>query len=627
MRNFRNFRKLQLALLGLAILAAGAPALAQPIAIGPLVPKVSPAVSVIPADAMAYVVINDIEAAAGHFETFVDAIGVGDQLPKPLLGEMLKNLGKEFAPADGIAIAVLNPKDYGLDPRKLMQGQQPEGPYEIPVVLCVPAKTIAGVLPEGLPTQQEGGKTVIKGLTPMPLYAVKHNGCVLLSPSAKALDAVQGVRKVAAGQLTPKQLGILAKADVFINFNMSLLGPLYLELMEENMAQMKAMQEMGMGGPGAEFLAIIKPLMDASTKMNRQMMKELNNFCFAVRMGKNGAMLEMAMDYDANGMLARSSAVPTAAAADLLAGMPAKGYVLAAAGRAAGRIQPEQQEMIDAIVKTLENAPLPIPLPDGTGDKLKGLIKGFSKQITGVKIVAGGSTGAGVFGLTAVLDCKDATEVRTLIARKAKFVHDLVQAMGADEEEIKGLKVAYEENVETVAGVTIDAVTLTHPKMAEMPEHVRGQMTAALGEDKIRFLVASPNAKTVVVSFGGSTGALAAALQTQGAPLLRAEGVAAALAQMPAKLNSLMLFSPGNLMAAIKDGANRMEQPGAADDIPSLASKAPIVMGAVAGKTEAHVVFSVPSGLVKDLYKLGQAMSPRRGRRPRPMPGDGEDDF
>ena len=42
-----------------------------------------------------------------------------------------------------------------------------------------------------------------------------------------------------------------------------------------------------------------------------------------------------------------------------------------------------------------------------------------------------------------------------------------------------------------MGGASVDSITISHPNLAELKEEERTEMTQILGEDKIRFLVAT----------------------------------------------------------------------------------------------------------------------------------------
>jgi hypothetical protein len=143
-----------------------------------------------------------------------------------------------------------------------------------------------------------------------------------------------------------------------------------------------------------------------------------------------------------------------------------------------------------------------------------------------------------------------------------------------------------------------------------MQEDKRAQMKKVLGEDKVRFLIASPDKNTVLVTFGGTVDFMAEALKTAGGKgTIGTEPAAAeAMKALPATCNGIVLINAGNLFDLVMVGAKTMAPD---EELPpfKITCKAPIAMGSGVTGSSAHIVIYVPTQLIKEIAGMAMMFS------------------
>jgi hypothetical protein len=293
-----------------------------------------------------------------------------------------------------------------------------------------------------------------------------------------------------------------------------------------------------------------------------------------------------------------------------------------------GQSDPQTAKIATDVVDGLLKSEALQGLPEEEKTRCRGLIQGMSDQVQGMQMVVGGApTGSGLFGVSFVIHCKDAAKVKALLGEEAKLAQAMIRHFGGDEPKLQKLLVRYIEGVETVGSVTADAIEVQHPDLDTMKEDDRAKMKKVLGEDKVRFLIAAADNQTVVVTFGGSRPFLAEALKAAAGKgtIGTSPGDLAAMKHLPAKANGVMLLNGGNIydliVAGIKTMAPETELPPF-----KVTCKTPIAMGSGTAGRSAHVVFYVPTDLVKELAGVFMMLGAAR-QAPVAPPVRGPDDF
>ena len=622
-------RTMQAVLASLLIVsvATGAAAQAKPAA--------EPIIGHIPAGTMGYIVINNADGALKKVETFLGDIGMGAVLggqEKPgALMQMIQagaKLGEGFNPNGGMAVLMLDPQQYGIDFVKMMEEETEPDPSQLPIVIAVAGSSVKEVF--GLYDVTTAGKYAKVAFPGTQMAAAPCGGYVLLSPMAKALDAVLAARKKAPAELSKDEAALMNRSDLGAYFNMKIVGPLYIKLMKVMQEKAAAQQEAG-GMPMNPFEAMGGAgMMDMFTKIYSDVFGQMRSLTMGVQLADTGVVIEQMVSFAPDSKYAKMLAAYGDGGKPPLGRLSNLPYVLAFGmqlkeGEGKKAFAQLNQEMMDAIFSIEQLA----GISDATKAKIKKLTAEEVDLVTGMQMVAGGAPGgSGVFGIGAVIECKDSAKYKALMAEETTLGVELIKEL-IKEQELQQLQMTYDKGVETLGDVSIDAITISHPKLAEMPEGERAQFTAIFGEDKIRVFVAAIDKTTVVTTIGGGKPFLADAIKRakEGGSILAEPGTIQAMKYMPKNSSGVMLLNVGNLFEVIRTGMQAI-QPGGAVPF-NIACKTPIAIGGgVTGKA-GHAVIYLPSELIKEISGIVQMfMGGMGGMGPgAPAPGRGADDF
>jgi hypothetical protein len=574
--------------------------------------KADPVLKQIPAGTMGFAVVNNLKDALGNVDKFITDIGLRDQeeikakLSKPLLALLKEALeaGEGFTGDGGVAITMLDLAAFDISVDKLIAG----GPgamedIKLPYVVFIPGSSLKAVLPK-VETEAAGDYTKVK-MPFGPMVSAQSGGYVLLSPSEKALEKVLKSPKKVADELSDAHMKILVQSDIAVHVNMKACAPVVKSLLKMVEGQM------GRGSPLPA--SAMGKLMDVYADM----LVQIQRITVGLRIAKTGVVLDELVDYVPDSMMGKSIASYKAPTGSLLGRLPNLPYVLAIGAGGSGKTTEEEVSMgmkvLDVFLELLGGK-----LDETIKGKIKKLMTDAGEQVTEMQIVGGGGVeGAGVLGLACVVKCKDAAKFKTLLSSGAALTQEIILAVAGDDPDTKGLNIAYSQNVESIGDVKLDAIEVTFPALAKMPEKDRGQMAKIIGEDRIRFLVASPDATTVVMTFGGGKAFMEQALKTvkDGGNIAKAEGVEEALRNLPQQPMMVLLFSVGNLFDVIAKGSQAVgEHP------PNfkIATRTPVAFGATASGSSIQVGVYVPTDLIKEVVKMITTRPEGRMAPPRP---------
>lgn len=593
----------------------------------------------IPAGSIGFVVINNLEAAAGKVEKLLADLGVDDFLktdpdnPQKKaklvdMATMMAQLGEGFNPRGSVAAVLLDPKPFGLDFEGMMKKGIGSGAGEgteegnaaakpepkVPLLIFVPGTGIDKMLAAYKPTQ--AGKYSTVTLPFGQMFAAQLESYIVLSPNDKALDAVMSpAKKLATAEMPAEQAASLANADIGLHMNWKVVGPLAAKVMDEAQKQMNS--------EAAGEMAAMKPVFEMYIGFIKNLMEQMDAETVTFRVGETGLVLDEMMAFKAGSAYGKSVAAAKPMTGTGVEMLPDLKYVLAAGGTA--NVDAENIKMAQDLVKQLLAAePFKTVTPE-TKARAEKLVADALGQLTGVQFVAGGAPeGSGLFGVAYVLQVKDAETFRSLIAEKASLVETLVKqtAAGAavpDANEMAKLSVKYVKGVDTVGGVSVDAVVIDHPKMNEMKAEDRAEMKKVLGEDVVRFRVAAMGKNTVIVTFGGGTAFMGEALKAASGKggIAAASALGDALRYLPKQRTSMVLFNGANLYDLIVSGMKKMD-PDEKAPAAKITTSTPIFLATGMTGGSAHVVVFIPTKLVKegiDLFKslMGGGAPPPAG--------------
>lgn len=626
-------------------------------------PPAEPVLNHIPADAAGFVVVNNIQATITSAEEFLSGIVPPGMMP-PILPLLVSQamLGEGFNPDGGFAVVLLDPGKFGLDLAVMagLKSPDPNAPpaegAKIPFILMVPGKSIADVF--GAYQMTEAGAYTKVSLRMGEMYAGKIGGYICLSPEAKPLDAIAASGAKIGGALPKADAELIARADIAAHVNMKVLGPIADDLMKAIEAQVSAMGEMSdaMNGHGGPKVTVMGPMaaIAPALPVYREIISQLDSITISARAAKTGLVVEAAVSMDPDSVFGKVFAAQTPPTAPLLAGLPNLPYVLAvgSASDVTGKAAEELAEFNKAMTDKMFSNPLFSQMfsPEMM-EKLQTLSIDWDKQVTSMKIVAGGApTGSGVFGAAMVVKCKDSAATKAMVIDLAEVYEELFRTMmdmdggnlsdaEAEEAETDGLRLVHAAGAETSPGVSIDTITLTLPQMAEMDDEDIAQMTRMLGEAAIRIRLGATDENTVVVTFGGAKAFFDETVKSAAAgtsTIVTGAGEIEALKHMPSKPSAIVLINVGNLFEVINTGWRIMvanensedtEDAGDPESAPALGtgplpfnitSRIPITIGVAVSGPSARMALYVPKELIAETVQgfMGMMMAPPGGMPP-----------
>lgn len=596
-------------------------------------PPARPVIDLIPADSMGFVVVNNISGSAAAAEKFLSATGISDMVGLPAepgwLVAMLKGQAKladGFNSSGGFAVVMLDPDQFGVDLPAMMglKAAPPSDgpPPKLPVVLLVPGSSIAGVF--GNYEIQPGEKFDTVNLRMGPMLAVQMGGYIALSPSSKALQAVQNAKTSVAAGLSAAHIAEIAASDLCLHLNMKVAGPIIVNTMRD-FAKSAATTRPAGGAKKMISPAQIASLYDA---LYGDLILQTDSVTATVRFDKTGLVISERVALDPASEWGQALAAYSPAGGKLLDKLPNLPYVLAYGASWQGG----SQKIQDLASKMLNNM-FALGMFSGMSPETKtqwgDLANRLSGQETGFQVVLGGAPADnGLVAASMLLQFKDSSKAKALITEVTGLYEKLINSMmpqtrpNADKEQNKQrkLQISYVADAENISGLPVDAIDIKFSELETMSELDRTRMKTLLGEDRLRIRLAAINDKDVLMTFGGSQAMFTAAVQATktGGGILSGEATAEAMTHMPARPIALMLFNGANLVDLIGKAAAALKP-----DSPPLPFKInarnPIAAGAAISGSEIYGTLYVPNALVADAIKAANAaMAPPASTRPKP---------
>jgi hypothetical protein len=598
-----------LALAGAAVAQespSAAPSSAPP---APL-PPAEPVLSHVPAGAMGFFAINNLKSTGTRIDAFLVAIGLGEDVKQAMPNGVVETIrggvgfGPNFNPDGGIAVIMLDPQKFDVDIIALMEhrppttqpGKENEPPAEqkIPYAIFLPGQGVAEVLGPSMPAEPAGA--YFKVMMPFgEMMAAQIGGYVVLSPSAKVLDAIAKTEKTVMTELSASEQKAVTESDIAIHVNMTVSGPTISKVLEHFESMFAAMQSMS-PNPAMSPAGMLG--------MYRDMISQMQSLTIAARLAPTGIVIEELVQAKPESELGKAMAAQQSAGTISLDRVPNLPYVFAMGALQEPNADPKYA--VDMQARML-NMLMPDKLSEETKTKINTLTQQLSEQVVSTQLVIGGAPPepTGVFGVSCVLNVKDSETVKGLIAQGADLALTIVKTLAADDPKTQQLVIKYVKDAEKAGDVSVDTIEFDHPELASQPAEDKADMAKVLGEDKIRVYVFAPDKQTVVITFGGGKPMVEAALKASkgNGNILALPESQEALAVLPKNLQSVVLINGANLWTVVEQGAKVM----GSESLPKYAftCKTPLAIGsATEAGASARVVVYIPNGMVKDVVGL-----------------------
>ena len=191
------------------------------------------------------------------------------------------------------------------------------------------------------------------------------------------------------------------------------------------------------------------------------------------------------------------------------------------------------------------------------------------------------------------------------------MLNGLIKRIDPNDPVLAKISITHARDVETIDSISVDALEMTHPEMAEMPENDRQEMKKVLGEDKFCILIAKTDKNTIVLTFGASKALLSEAIKAVKAktPLLSAKQMAQFTKYMPAKTNSLCALNVGNFLHVAKNIQQIMEPENQNSPFKiNFKTTEPLVLASGYTGKSTHLLLFVPNKLIQEIVQIGIMM-------------------
>jgi len=649
----------------------------------PTMPKAEPVLQHIPADAIAFVVVNDVGGVAGEADNYLTAVGLtpllAEKMPNGVL-ELIKSaaqLGEGFNPNGGFAVALLPPEKFGVDIDKLMApakkadaeeqpASAPAKKEKLPLLLLVPGTGVKEVF--GSYEQVPVGKYTEVSLRMGKMLVTQLGGYVALSPRADVLDSLATLDKNITSQLTPEQADMLARSLIAFHADFTsasgTMDKLFTNI-EATLSRLPIREDK------PDLALRLRPLL----AVERQLLSQLESVTAGLRLEDTGLAGEMMVSYKPDSDIGKALASVTPPACPPLNRLPNLPYVYAVGGTGSNKMLGQTRQTTPAnMMDKLITAGVVPKMDEESLKALKELITLSQEEVTEMQFVAGGAPeGSGLVGIAAVLRCNDSARLKDAIVDKVPvMINSMIEkaakegqsgtidtekppltdqqndppqesvatqpAEAASSTETaqtepatapaeSKVKLVVSKAAETIDDVPVDAVEIVLP--ADTREVVAQQLGTVFGEDKLRILLAATDDKTVVITFGGAKAFLAETVKTAKAgdgTILAEEGTVEAMKHLPKNPMAVGLFNAGNLFDLIrKITAAMAPQQGGQPPLPfQIVTKTPIAFGTGVTGTTQHTAFYIPSELVKEVSGIVGMLT---GRMAPPPQTQGTQDF
>ena len=570
---------------------------------------------------------NSISKTIDSVEMFLIDIGVGPMLgigvsrpgdAKPrdsVLMTMLKKtmkLGEGFDPKGAAAIVMVNPEAAGIDFIKQFEAARARSKAEggggeinyfkesrmMDLAVLVLPGTLETLFAGDKPTKDGRLSIISQRMGPgEKTYAAQKGSYVVIASSKIAVNAILDSKKSVAGDLSVDEMAMVKDSELTIHFAMGPYRPLFgalLDIAEKKLS--KNFDKATAAGLGM-YVA-----------MGRGIMEQMDAATIGVKLGQNGVNIDSICTAKPGSAAAKifQAESTTVGGAKVVDSLPSLPYVWAFG--VDGWF--DNPALHDSMMKLFESMMGPDSIYK-IGDKSKArmmeLQKDFAGMVTGMQVVIGAAPkGKGMFNLSYIIKCKDSAKYRAIFPESIEISNEMMAGLEMPPGAPK-FAMTYTKDAEKVDGLSVDALNIT---LSGLPpadqEKLPEILKMALGEEGIRMLVATPDAKTLVMSLGGSVEALKETLKVAGGtgPIPKMPGTAMVMRNLPENSSVVSLLSASNLLELVREGMKIGKAPAKAiASIPTIKCKTPIAFGLRAKGSTLQTGLFVAKPLIKDIVQ------------------------
>jgi hypothetical protein len=562
----------------------------------------------IPSETMGAFVIHDIDGFIDKLDDFV-----ADVMGPAANGFSARMYLSFILPAGGVnmdgdfAAIMLDPAEFGIDAVGEMRAymeigngrQAPREPVVWPFVLFIPADSIYDFLP--MPPDQitettEGDVTRIDmGQTGESIYTATMGGYVLMAMRGDAIEAVLDADDVFEAGMSDLDMELINDSDISVYANMRTAGPLLVDLMEmfadEDPANLPY-----------PYNELPDGTLDMYAELYRDMFEQMDAVNMMFTFTQTGLRFQEALVFAEESVMGEYVAAMPARPGSLLGNLPDNDYVVAMGARY--DITEDMREMsLDQLAEVLEWEALDM-FDDDVREQIMAIAERVYDQVNEIQFVAGGAPeGHGTVGAALVVDCDDASVLMGSLEDDMELMVDMINAALEDSDEEGRVSLSFVEGEQSVGGLAVTEVSLTIPD-SEMTDEELEDIRAVLAMESPTFFVVSPDANTVIYTFGGDTAMIESVMASQGAaPSVASDaGVLRAMNEVAGEPVMLMSFSLGNLgrvgvasMLAVDPEADLAEWP-----LADMETSSPILIAASAEESTMYITAFVETAVIVD---------------------------
>jgi hypothetical protein len=574
----------------------------------------------VPAGSTFYV-SKSLSEDLGQIEKFLIDVGLGDTLEfapghpgygLPRDGSMIARLkgmlrlGEGFDPSGASAAVFVNPKAAGIDFRKLLDAARTRaeadggaGRYGIDYgrevrLKDLQAYVLCGKLEKmfvGREATKQGGVTVLGGSSPVEAYVAQKGPYVIYCRSRAGLNAILNAKRTVADELSSDEIAIINDSDITIHFAIESFRPIVSEFMD--IAAGFAEEDLD------EPLATVAGLL---VKMARGFVGQFDSATVGVKLGPDGLNIDSICTAKPGSLAARvfQAESKNAGGVKLLDSLPSLPYV-AAIGIEGWLDNPDLGKSLGDIAKDVfgvESA----GSDESTASSVQ-MVLGAAPEGNGVLCAAWVDKGPGAKKRSATAPADAALTNKILAGLKMP-------------PEWPRLSMIYSKGVESIGVLPIDSATFVISNVREGDKKDITFLTnQVMGPSGLSFLTVTPNDKTRVTTFGGSTAGLRAALKVADGtgPIPSDRQVIQAMGHLPENPSIVAILSPSNLMDVIRRGMRALDaRAESVVRVPVIQSKAPIAFGLQAKGATIRTALHAPKPLIKDIVRaIEMTITPR----------------
>ena len=568
----------------------------------------------VPLEVVGFLVVPHLEGMAKRVDAFAKVVSPPGEpaLPAPLL-ELFKarfGIGEGFEPRGGLAVLMLDGRDYGLDLPRALAPPPGEQPVKITSEMVPAVALVPGANPERMfavrkPKAVEG-VVQFTGEYGKPRYCLQVGGYVALGPNLKAVRAVAAGGASVVGRLGEQEKAFINSHDLSLWLDGPKAGPmvravvLHLQQLLRSRGRTKSLSGLG------------------------EWLEQMRSALVGVKFGRAGLVVNGLGTFAPDSALGKVLAAYEPAESRLLERLPGGPYVLALGVLNAPRLPAElRRRRAERFLAAEPFSRLPEPMRVLS----RRTVLALGEQLQSVRLWVGrGSQSRPGVRVACVLECASATETRKLLADLARVVEAVVNLRRRQAG--KPLSIRYLPGVVMVEGRQADAIVVVPAGQADQGRRKSYALfgaggpgkavKAVLGPGSVRLLVSQADERTVVVTLGAGDAFPGEAVRaTRRGPrgLLADAAVRKALAMLPAKRTATAVMNLRRfqrLVRATRTAAGKKVL--IEGDIPS---DVPIAVG-VRVVDGSAVGFSVvvPTETAKAVVKVISTVLAERGESP-----------